>query len=57
MHIYYNAGNNTVYIDQSNRITTIPMQKGLDPIEAAYLIKSSTMRTIIEQLTDRRAPS
>ena len=53
MHIYYNAGNNTVYIDQSNRITTIPMQKGLDPIEAAYLIKSSTMRTIIEQLTER----
>ena len=55
MDIYHYPASSTLEIADGSRTTTIELPKSINPTDVAWAIKSDTMRTIIEQLTDRRA--
>ena len=53
MEFYYYGASSKLEIADGSRTTTVELPKGLDPTDIAWAIKSDTMRTIIEQLTER----
>lgn len=54
MEIYHYPASSTLEIADGSRTTTVELPAGLDPMDVAWAIKSDTMRSIIEQLTERR---